>query len=100
MEWEILFDPLNPSRPPDFICSEDMECDPVTYCRIVENWDFESEDCLAKLIKDLTGIYQEYQVKNYKEAYFHLYTSSVISDPYVSIHRYLVFLMLLKTYIC
>lgn len=62
VEWEILFDPLHPSCPPDFVCSEDIECDPNTYTRIVEDWDFKSVDCLAKLIKDLSGLYQEYQV--------------------------------------
>lgn len=65
VEWEILFDSLNPSRPPDFICSEDIECNPDTYTRVMEDWDFKSVDCLAKLIKDLNGIYQEYQVRDY-----------------------------------
>lgn len=63
VEWEILFDPLQPSWPPDFICAEDIHCNPDVYCRLIKGWNFESNDCLAKLIKDLTKVYQEYQVR-------------------------------------
>ena len=62
IDWEILFNPSNPSQPPDFLCSKDIDYDPEIYKKVVQNWNSSSEDSLANLLKELVKIYWVQQV--------------------------------------
>lgn len=62
VDWELLFDPENPARPPDFLCVEDINCDPEIYCQTVQFWDSGQSDCLIELLHQLKQIYKIYQV--------------------------------------
>ena len=63
VEWEVLFDPENPAQPPDFVCADDINCDSKTYFQVMQVWDLQTPDSLAKLITQLIQIYKEHQVK-------------------------------------
>ncbi|XP_057378122.1 BRISC and BRCA1-A complex member 2-like [Daphnia carinata] len=62
VDWEIIFDPENPAQPPDFLCMEDINCDPGIYCQMVQFWDSQQSDCLVELLPQLNKIYKRYQV--------------------------------------
>lgn len=64
VDWELLFDPENPARPPDFLCVEDINCDPEIYCQTVQFWDSGQSDCLIELLHQLKQIYKIYQVRH------------------------------------
>ncbi|KAI9553271.1 hypothetical protein GHT06_021167 [Daphnia sinensis] len=62
VNWELLFDPENPAQPPDFLCVEDIHCDPEIYLQTVHFWDPRQPDCLVKLLHQLNMIYKRYQI--------------------------------------
>ncbi|EFX85715.1 hypothetical protein DAPPUDRAFT_308966 [Daphnia pulex] len=86
VEWEILFDPENPTQPPDFVCADDINCDPDSYCQMMQFWDLQSPDCLAKLVSQLIHIYKEYQISQIlgfgkaAETYHSLVTAGVLVE--------------------
>lgn len=63
LEWEVLFQVEHPERSPDFLCvSEDFDYDPKTYTNVMKDWDFKDPLCLAKLLKKMNIIFNNYQV--------------------------------------
>lgn len=63
IKWEILFDRLHPSLPPDIICSsEDESFDPdLDNLKSLAEWDVNKPTCLFHLVEELLAEYRKYQ---------------------------------------